>query len=114
MGIASFARSLFHRELEHLVSVRCASGVRQRFAKHLVHPGREGLPVGREEVAVAVVGHLDRGMPELGLDRLGIGSSGDEQGGAGVPEIMRPEVSCAMKTTNTSARATRRTTVPGS
>jgi hypothetical protein len=44
--------------------------------------------VGGEEVGVAVLGYCDRGVTEVGLDGLGVGTGGDEEAGAGVAEVV--------------------------
>lgn len=42
------------------------------------------------EVFVAVDGDLYGGVPEAGLDALGVFAGGDEPGGVGVPQIVDP------------------------
>ena len=46
-----------------------------------------------EQVAVTVKGGLDRGMAELGLDELGVGSLGNEERRVGVSEVVEPNLS---------------------
>jgi len=42
------------------------------------------------DVAVAVERHADVGMPEPFLHDLGVHALGEEQGGAGMPEVVEP------------------------
>ena len=76
---ASFHERLPISQIYDLVSVRCPSGVRQRSEIHRVHPSSEGFLIGREEVSVAVKGHLYRRVTQLCLYRLRVGSGGDEE-----------------------------------
>src|SRR3712207_7987299 len=49
-------------------------------------PGHQGTD------AIAVHRHLDRAMPQVCLDRLWMRALGDEQGRAGVPQVMEADL----------------------
>jgi hypothetical protein len=53
---------------------------------------RQPVHLVGEQMPVQVQGHLDAGVAQVGLDGLGMSSLSDEQRGAGVPEIVDPEV----------------------
>jgi hypothetical protein len=46
----------------------------------------------RKQVSVAVHRDLDRAVPKVRLDRLGVGTLRDQQCGAGVPEVMEADL----------------------
>ena len=59
--------------------------------ERVLHTPVQLLAEGGPQVAVGVQRRRDAGMAQPGLDLLGMGALGDEQGGARVPEIMKPE-----------------------
>ena len=58
----------------------------QRF----VDRGRRGAVHAGQDVGVGVQGERDAGVSQEFLDVLGVNVSGEEQGGAGVPEVVEP------------------------
>ena len=54
-----------------------------RVTKAIAERGGDRLVELREQMAVAVEGHVDRGVPHPGLDGLGVGALGDGQRHAG-------------------------------
>src|SRR6266540_3354658 len=56
----------------------------QRGAVCLVQLRREAIPLIREEVSIAIHGHLDGGVAEVNLDGLGVGALGDQKRSARV------------------------------
>jgi hypothetical protein len=75
------------RQLDH----RAVRNGTEALGVHGVQAVGRLVIMAREQVAVAVQGECDRGVPGPDADLLGIGAGGDPQGHGGEPQVVGPQ-----------------------